>query len=194
MKNQSMLPNSTPLKIGQTMSKSIQKQGEFTGRHMAIIMVSFFGVIITVNLTMAIFANTTWTGLVVKNSYVASQEFNGVLQQSRKQAALGWRGEISGSGKTVTFELHKPDGSEVAIGKVGVMFRRPATEVLDHMVELSHQTNGIYSGAIDLGPGNWTAEVNAELTGQSQWKMIYKIQVEEDGSFKPVSNNNNPVK
>ena len=49
---------------------------EFTGRHMLAIMLAFFGTIIAVNLVMAIFASRSWTGLVVKNSYVASQEFN----------------------------------------------------------------------------------------------------------------------
>ena len=61
------------------MTKKIDKQGEFTGRHMAIIMVAFFGVIIAVNLTMATLASRSWTGLVVKNSYVESQKFNSVL-------------------------------------------------------------------------------------------------------------------
>ena len=47
---------------------------EFTGWHMAITMIAFFGVIISVNLTMAILASSTWTGLIVKNGYVASQD------------------------------------------------------------------------------------------------------------------------
>ena len=39
-------------------------------------MLAFFGVIIAVNVVMATLASTSWTGLVVENSYVASQEFN----------------------------------------------------------------------------------------------------------------------
>ena len=62
----------------------------FTGRHMAMIMVGFFGVIIAVNFTMARFATATFGGIVVENSYVASQEFNGWLEEAEKQRALGW--------------------------------------------------------------------------------------------------------
>ena len=40
----------------------------FTGRHMAAIMVAFFGVIIAVNFTMARFATATFGGRVVENS------------------------------------------------------------------------------------------------------------------------------
>ncbi|HLA02420.1 MAG TPA: FixH family protein, partial [Aestuariivirga sp.] len=43
----------------------------FTGWHMAAITISFFAVIIAVNLTLAVFASSSWSGLVVANSYVA---------------------------------------------------------------------------------------------------------------------------
>ncbi len=62
----------------------------FTGRHMWMVMVAFFGVVVAVNLVMARFAVSTFSGTVVDNSYVASQEFNGWLAQARTQKALGW--------------------------------------------------------------------------------------------------------
>jgi nitrogen fixation protein FixH len=64
--------------------------GPFTGRHMTAILVGFFGVVIAVNLLMARFATSTFGGIVVENSYVASQEFNGWLDDARQQRALGW--------------------------------------------------------------------------------------------------------
>ena len=62
----------------------------FTGRHMTMILVGFFGVVIVVNLLMARFATATFGGIVVENTYVASQEFNGWLDDAREQRALGW--------------------------------------------------------------------------------------------------------
>ena len=58
------------------MNTRERKPAEFTGRHMLAIMLAFFGVIIAVNLVMATLASKSWTGLVVKNTYVASQQFN----------------------------------------------------------------------------------------------------------------------
>jgi nitrogen fixation protein FixH len=58
------------------MSIKSKTAGTFTGWHMLGIMVAFFGVIIAVNLTMAYNAIHSWSGLVVQNTYVASQEFN----------------------------------------------------------------------------------------------------------------------
>ncbi|MGE3830257.1 MAG: FixH family protein, partial [Parvibaculaceae bacterium] len=61
-----------------------------TGRFVFVLLVAFFGVIIAVNVTMAVFASRTWTGLVVENGYVASQHFNSELEQLRRQDKLGW--------------------------------------------------------------------------------------------------------
>ena len=62
----------------------------FSGRHMTAILIAFFGVIIAVNFTMAMFATRTFGGVVVENSYVASQKYNGWLDAARKQDKLGW--------------------------------------------------------------------------------------------------------
>lgn len=67
----------------------------FSGRHMTVILVAFFGVVVAVNLTMATFATRTFGGVVVDNSYVASQKYNHWLDAARKQRQLGWTVEPS---------------------------------------------------------------------------------------------------
>lgn len=62
----------------------------FTGWHMTTILVTFFGVVIAVNLIMARFAISTFGGTVVDNSYVASQNYNRWLAQADRQERLGW--------------------------------------------------------------------------------------------------------
>ena len=62
----------------------------FTGWHFTAIIVAFFGVVVAVNLTMAMFATRTFGGVVVENSYVASQKYNGWLDAARRQDQLGW--------------------------------------------------------------------------------------------------------
>lgn len=61
-----------------------------TGWHMTAILLGFFGVVVAVNLTMATLATRTFGGVVVVNSYVASQKYNGWLAAARKQDRLGW--------------------------------------------------------------------------------------------------------
>jgi nitrogen fixation protein FixH len=62
----------------------------FSGWHMTAILLGFFGVVVAVNMTMALFATRTFGGTVVENSYVASQHYNGWLKAARKQDRLGW--------------------------------------------------------------------------------------------------------
>jgi nitrogen fixation protein FixH len=61
------------------VTSKTSEPGELTGRKVAAIFVVFFGVIMAVNFTMASFASSTFGGVVVKNSYVASQKYNGWL-------------------------------------------------------------------------------------------------------------------
>lgn len=53
-------------------------------------LIAFFGVVIAVNLTMAAFATRTFGGVVVENSYVASQKYNGWLAAAKRQDRLDW--------------------------------------------------------------------------------------------------------
>lgn len=62
----------------------------FTGRHMWLVMLGFFGTVVAVNFAMAWLAGASFSGTVVDNSYVASQQFNGWLQAARTQRQLGW--------------------------------------------------------------------------------------------------------
>jgi nitrogen fixation protein FixH len=64
--------------------------GKFTGQHMTAILVAFFGVVVVVNFTMAGYASSTFGGIVVENSYVASQHFNRWLDEARAEDRLGW--------------------------------------------------------------------------------------------------------
>ena len=78
-----------------------------TGRHAAIALVAFFGVVIAVNVTMAMFATRTFGGVVVENSYVASQKFNQWLSAAERQKRLGWSIEPAlDSGRKVVVRLN----------------------------------------------------------------------------------------
>ena len=68
----------------------ILANGKFTGWHMTAILVTFFGVIMAVNFTMARMAVSSFGGTVVDNSYVASQKYNGWLNAAKQQDSLGW--------------------------------------------------------------------------------------------------------
>jgi len=138
----------------------------FTGKRMLFCMVAFFGVIIAVNLTMATLANLSWTGLIVKNSYVASQKFNDHLRAGRAQAALGWASTLTYDNARLTFTLHDKSGALLPADSVRVEIGRPATETSDRTLVLSPGEDGHFSAMQDLAPGQWDLRATARVGEQ----------------------------
>lgn len=69
----------------------MKPKGTITGWHATAALVAFFGVVVAVNLVMAMFATSTFGGVVVENSYVASQKYNDWLAAAERQSELGWK-------------------------------------------------------------------------------------------------------
>lgn len=158
-------------------------QGGFTGFHMLAIMIAFFGVIIAVNVTMAVTASTSWTGLVVKNTYVASQEFNRKAQEGRAQAALGWTAKLTIGDGAVRFALTDADGVTKAMQGGIATFRRPVNDVEDTVVTLAAEPDGSLKGPVALAEGAWIVEVQAEAGLAHPYRETRRLSV-RDGAVR----------
>lgn len=155
---------------------------EFTGRHMLAIMLAFFGVIITVNVTMAMFARASWTGLVVKNSYVASQEFNEKAAEERAQAALGYAARLVIDGEAISYAILDRDGRKVPIASAAATFHRPVTTREDTHVAFAIGHDGTARGTEDLTDGVWIMEFTADIGAEHPWRDMRRIVI-RDGGF-----------
>lgn len=151
--------------------------GTFTGRHMLAIMVAFFGTIIAVNLTMAMVAGRSWTGFVVKNSYVASQEFNRKAELGRAQAALGWKSSLTIGGGEIGYRLTDASGAMVEVSAVTVTFRRPAYEADDKVVSLQRRADGTFSAQETPRDGIWIVETDAEVGRELPYREVSRIAI-----------------
>ncbi|MGL1921279.1 MAG: FixH family protein [Hyphomicrobiales bacterium] len=94
-----MMQNSTPL------SDENKKQFKLTGWHFLFMMLGFFATIIMVNIVFVTSALDAFSGLVVKNSYVASQFYNEKIEQAEKQKSLGWQLDLLVNDQGVDFIL-----------------------------------------------------------------------------------------
>jgi nitrogen fixation protein FixH len=152
---------------------------EFTGAHMAALVIAFFGVVIAVNLVMALFATRTWSGLIVENSYVASQHFNETVAAARAQQALGWRGDLSISAGRVAFRLTSAGGDPLPARDAALTFRRPSNESQDHTVVLARDGRGSFAAAHELADGLWVVEARVQLEGAEAWTDSFRIRVKD---------------
>ncbi|MEH6720478.1 MAG: FixH family protein [Aurantimonas endophytica] len=151
---------------------------QFTGRHMAAVMVLFFGTIIAVNFTMAFLATSTWSGLVVGNSYVESQRFNTVTETRERQAARGWSVDTGYDDGRFVVALVDRDGLPVQGSKVTAAIGRPASAQQDRTLTLQPLREGGYGGETDLAPGLWEADVIVETPGAESWEKRIRFHVE----------------
>lgn len=159
------------------MTADIKPNRGFTGWHMLAIMCAFFGVIIAVNMVMAYSAVTSWSGLVVANSYVASQEFNQKSITGKEQAALGWQGTFDYRNGAFTYTLHDKYGDAVPTTGATAQFKRPVGDAHDTAVTLSLIEPGKLGASVDLLDGAWIAEVNANAGLDDPYRQITRFIV-----------------
>lgn len=152
----------------------------FTGRHMWILALSFFGVIIAVNVGMATLAMRSWTGLVVPNSYIASQEFEEKRLAHEAQRAAGWRATLTylpGAARLVII-----DGARgpIDLGDVSLKLNRPVGGHDDQTLALGRKADGSYEASVDLPAGLWEATVTATGTALGPFELRERIRVTGD--------------
>lgn len=130
---------------------------QITGRQVFFVTAAAFGVIIAVNVTLAVKAVQTFPGLEVKNSYVASQTFDA---ERAAQQALGWQIDAALAEGALTFAVRDRDGLPVRLASLDATLGR-ATHIRDDVTpEFSYQ-NGVYVARVDLPSGYWNLRVRA---------------------------------
>lgn len=163
------------------MTELRAQKGEFTGKHMLLLAASFFGVIISVNVGMAVVASTSWTGLVVDNSYVASQEFEEKRIAHEKQSAAGWQASFTYAPGIAQVIVRDGAGNTIDLGPVKLQINRPVGGHDDQKLTLNRSTGGGYSAAVTLADGVWDAVATAS-TEMGPFELRERFKV---GSTKP---------
>lgn len=154
----------------------MQKPKEFTGKHMAIIVVLFFGIIIGVNVLMIVSSARTWTGLVVPNSYVASQEFQERADAAHAQDDAGWTMDVHYRQSELVVVL-QDDGRMLHVTGVSAFVRRPVGGHDDATVALA-EGEAEYVGRIDLAPGVWDITVTSDETELGRIERETRVTVQ----------------
>ncbi len=138
--------------------------GQFTGRHAAAIFIAFFGVVVAVNLTMARLASGTFGGVVVQNSYVASQNFNRWLDRAKAEKALGWKAAVvrEADGRLSVSLSGVPESAELF-----AIARHPLGREPDRAFALAPLGEGRFRSVAVLRPGRWQVRLQVQAGGQT---------------------------
>lgn len=147
--------------------------GPFTGKHFSAIIVAFFAVVIGVNLMMARAATSTFGGVVVENSYVASQQFNGWLSEAAKEKALGWSAEAGRDRQgrvTISLRGAPPVGVELT-----AIARHPLGHQPDQTLRFQRQSDGTFLSQQTLPAGRWRLRLEAK-TAKRRWRAEQDVR------------------
>lgn len=128
-----------------------------TGRKVFFAMAGAFGVIISVNLFLAYSAVKTFPGLEVRNSYVASQNFDA---DRAAQEALGWDVRADVTNEELHLFITDADGTAVQVRNLDAIFGR-ATSVRDDQTPEFVFTGTHYAAPVVTAAGNWNLRMSA---------------------------------
>jgi len=144
----------------------------FTGWHITAILVGGFGLVVAVNFSMAYLATSTFGGVTVENSYVASQEFNRWLDRAASEKALGWSATLARNpaGRLVATTKEVPVGA-----RVEAVARHPLGRLPDRTLRLLPRGEGVFVSTEVLPASRWT--VRLEIVADEQvWRRESDIR------------------
>ncbi len=147
---------------------------KFTGWHVLAIFGGCFAVIISVNLVLAYSAVSTFPGLEVKNSYVASQGFD---DRRAEQEALGWNVRADAKGGLLILSIKDAQGRPVQAGSLEAVLGR-ATHVQDDREPDFVFDGTAYVARESLRPGNWNIRMKATALDGSLFEQRVILHVE----------------
>lgn len=149
-----------------TSLASTARRKPFTGWHMFGILLGGFGVVIAVNFLMAHYASSTFGGVVVENSYVASQEFNRWLDEAEAEKAMGWQVAASRreDGRLVVSLAGAPDYPAIK-----AVARHPLGRQPDMALTFDPRGEGGFVSREALPAGRWTLRFEV-VAGAKTWR------------------------
>lgn len=146
----------------------------FTGRHMLFVMVAFFGVVVGVNVYMAVMATRTFNGLVAKNGYVASIDFVQDQKNRDHAEALGWKVAVADADGGVRVDLTDTAGHTLPAtvhGNVAAVLGSDDPMPLVFRTEDDH-----YRADADLARGDWVVRLTIERRGETlPWRYVIRV-------------------
>ena len=151
---------------------------EFTGRHMLIIMVAFFGLVIAVNIFLAVKSIETFSGLVVNNSYVASQTFDKDTDKLAADAAKDVHPDLSFANGLVHLKLAAAAGQPIAAHNLHLTLGHAVSASTDQALAFTSLSAGEFEAKANLNGGYWQGQLALTLPDGSAWERAVRLKVE----------------
>ncbi len=154
------------------MSPSISSARPITGRTVLVAVVTFFAVVIGVNMLMMKFAIETLSGTDVDSAYSASLAYESEIKAAHDQNLREWQVNVhierqADGQATVKVDAHDKNGAPLKGLVFSGRLERPTDKRADRLIVLAEGENGTYRGsASDVTPGQWNLVLESDTAGQ----------------------------
>jgi nitrogen fixation protein FixH len=149
-----------------------QSSRPITGRFVLVAVVSFFAVVITVNVVMMRLAIATLPGTEVDSAYSASLAYQREIAAAHRQDNRNWKVdahiERAGDGSArLSVQAHDAGGAALTGLSVSAALERPTDRRADQVFEIEAKGSGGYLGtAHGVAPGQWDLVIEAGRGGE----------------------------
>jgi len=155
---------------------------QITGRMVLAGFIAFFGVIIVVNMVMARFAVSTFSGLEVDSSYRAGLAFKGEEERAALQAARHWQVNahletLGGDERTLDVRALDVDGKPLSLLEGRARLARPTDASKDVAAKLVPLGDGRYRARIVAEPGQWTLILDFTRGTEQVFRSRNRVQL-----------------
>jgi len=145
-----------------------------TGRKVLFIIVSFFGVIMSVNFYMAYRAISTFPGLESQHKYIAGKGFH---DQRAAQIAMGWTVDVEFNAGELQVVILDKAGNPAGVAKMSATVGR-LTHAREDQTPQFQQRGGKFLAPLTLAPGQWNLRMEATAYDSSPFRQRLEFYVD----------------
>lgn len=133
-------------------------------------VVAGLGLVVAVNVTMAVLAHRSAPGLAVQGSFATSNAYGRIQEEARRQVSLGWSLDVELRERHVETRLAGANGAPLPGGRLRATATRPVGDGTALALEM-----------LETAPGRFRSDI--ALPGQGQWDVLF-IATSEGRSFR----------
>lgn len=146
---------------------------KLTGRHVAVMLASFFGLMFAVNGIFVYFALGSFSGLSETDAYKRGLAYNEEIDHRMRQNARGWQPLLSfeqtgAAGGRLVLEIRDASGAALADLDVGAIIRRPVIDGTDQKVTFRYEGSKFTADITLAAPGQWDVSLLASGGGYEE--------------------------
>ena len=153
---------------------SIKAERKLTGRHVLLMLLAFFGVMLAVNAYFVVMAVTSFRGEDVPRSYRQGLEYNQTLTARGLQNELGWTAQVNKTEAQIILAFHDAEGRPLNHLNIEAKLRHPVDTARDLPLTFIQDSKGRYAADIKALNGRWLLVAKAQ-TDQQDFKFEYEL-------------------